>query len=200
MPLEQQDDVAPGRGACQADRLGVGLRGGQGELPMRLPRVATSELLGDEDRLLGREEELGRASHPLLDGSNDRRVRVAAEHRHVARVEIDVVVAVHVGERGAVATVHVDRQIVVRGHPRHRCPVRHVRLGAGQELKRLRPLGAEPRELGVVQLADPVPIEVAQRGHVGGGYPRTRTPTRRATVRGEDARAARVDLDVRGRP
>src|SRR2546430_1243283 len=142
---------------------------------MRLALVATGKLLGDEDRLLGGEEELGRARHPLLDGSDDRRLRVAAEHRHVARVEVDVVVTVDVGERGAVATVDVDRQVVVRGHPRHRRPVRHVRGGAGKELERPRPLGTEPRELGVVQLAYPVPIEVAQRGHVGGGYLRTRT-------------------------
>ena len=143
---------------------------------MPLSRVATGKLLGDDDRLLRGEEELGRARHPLLDGSDDRGVCVAAEHRHVARVEVDVVVAVDVGERRTVATVDVNRQIVVGGHPRHRCPVRHVRGGAGQELDRPGPLGAEPRELGVVQLADPVPIEVAQRGHVGGRLPANANP------------------------
>src|SRR5580765_2015948 len=142
---------------------------------MRLQRVAARELLRDDDRRLGRKQELGRARDPFPDRANDRGVRMTAEHRQVARVEVHVEVSVDVGERRALAVIDVDRQVVVGGHPRHRRPVRHVGGGAGEELERPRSLGAEPRELRVVQLADPIPIEVTQRRHVIGGYPATRS-------------------------
>ena len=91
VPAEQQDDLAAGHGPGQTDRFGVRLGRRQRELPVGLSRVPPCELLRDQDRFLGRQQELRRAGRPLLHRADDRRIRVAAERRQVARVEVEVV-------------------------------------------------------------------------------------------------------------
>ena len=127
--------------------------------------VAARELLGHDDRVLGGQEELRRARDLVRHGSDDRGVRVAAEHREVARVRVDVPEAVDVGEAGTVAVGDVDRLVVVGGHPGHRGAVRHVRAGPLEQGHGRRALRAEPGELLLVEGADPSAIEVAVGRH-----------------------------------
>ena len=165
VPLEQHHDLAIGDGASQPDRLGVRLRRRERELPVGLERIAPRELLGDRDRVLGRQQELGREPHALADGLHDLGHRVAAEHREVARVEVDVGETVDIGEPRALAVIDVDRCVVVRGHPRHRRAVRHVRARSSEKRVGARTIDAEPLELFLVESSDQVPIEVALGRH-----------------------------------
>jgi hypothetical protein len=88
------------------------------------------------------------------------RVGVPAEHGHVRSVEIDVAESVDVGEAGPVTAVDVDGLIVVRGHPRHRQAVRHVRAGPVEQRKRTRSALPESGQLTGVQVADFYAIEI----------------------------------------
>ena len=162
--LEQHDHVAPGDRPGQPDGLGVGLGGGQRELPLG-HRVAAGELLGHHDRGLGRQQELGGPRHLGRRRGHDHRVRMPAEHGHVRGVEVDVAEPVDVGEAGAPAVVDVDRLVVVGGHPGHRRAVGHVRPGAADHGQRPGPGLAEARQLPGVQLADPGPVKITLRGH-----------------------------------
>ena len=162
--VEQQYDLPAGRRASQPDRLGVRLGRGQRELPVA-HRIAPRQLLGDLDRRLGRQQELGRPGGLVGDRADDRRVGMAAEHRHVGGVEVDVVEAVDVGESGAGAVRDVDGLVVVRRHPGAGDAVGHVRAGPLQRRQRARPVGPEPGELLLVQGADTSAVEVAVRRH-----------------------------------
>ena len=125
LAVEHQDPVAAGRDAGHADRLGVRVRRGARVLPLRQPEAA-GELLGHDDRVLDREQELVAAGDPVAHGAHQRLRRVAAEHRHVGDVEVAVLVAVDVGEVGALALGDPQRQVVVAAdHPGHRDAVGH---------------------------------------------------------------------------
>jgi hypothetical protein len=71
---------------------------------------------------------------------------VTGEHARVGEVEVDIAVAVDVGERRAASSVDHDRRMLVeRRHPGHRHAVRHVWPGAFEKAHAARPkLGEEP--------------------------------------------------------
>jgi hypothetical protein len=87
LAVEQEHLVTAGDDPRHPGRLRVGLRGGERELPHR-QRVSAGELLGDDDRVLGREQELVAPRYTVGDGPDDRLGSVAAEHRHVRDVEV----------------------------------------------------------------------------------------------------------------
>ena len=164
VPLEQHDHVAPCGGPGQPDGLGVGLGGRQRELPVR-NGIAAGEFLGYLDRRFSRQQELRGPRHLRLHRRHDRRVRVTAEHRHVRGVEVHVAEPVDVGEPRALTMVDVDRLVVVRRHPCHRHAVGHVRAGPADHGERPGPYVAEARQFLGVQLTDPCPVKITQRGH-----------------------------------
>ena len=79
-------------------RLGAGVR----EAPLGQPE-APPQLLGDDDRALGRGGEVRAARRAGRDRGDDRRVGVADAHDAEAVVEVDVLVAVHVPHARALA-------------------------------------------------------------------------------------------------
>ena len=101
LPSKNSDLVPAGQRARDADRLGVGVRRAQRELPLR-QAVPAAELLRDPERVLVRQQELRAPRHAAAHGLHHRLRRVAAEHAHVRDVEVGVLVAVDVAEPRAV--------------------------------------------------------------------------------------------------
>jgi hypothetical protein len=112
LPVEQQDLLATGHLAGDADHLSVRLRRGGGELPLRQP-VTCRQVLRDGDRILCREQELVPARHLGAHGLHDRGRRVPAKGAHVGDVHVQVLVPVHIGEVGALAVGDPDRGVLV---------------------------------------------------------------------------------------
>src|SRR3954447_1971712 len=93
--LDLQDQIAPGGGTREMDRIERGLTARVVEAPLGKAEPPL-ELLGDGNRVL---RWSGEVSAPLdlgLHGGDDRGVGVSHAHRAEAVVEVDVLVAVHV--------------------------------------------------------------------------------------------------------
>ena len=166
LAVEHQHLVSAGHHARDPDHLGVGLRRGQRVLPLG-EAVAARELLGHDDRVLGRQQELVAARHAVAHRPHDRLGRVAAEHRHVGDVEVAVREPVDVGEPGPLPGVHPDRQVVIgAAEPGHRHAVGHRVPGARPQLGRPGASRVEPLVLGVLELLDQVAVD--RRGEHGG--------------------------------
>lgn len=165
LAVEDEDDVPAGQGPGQADHLGVRLGAGEGELPFRHP-VASGEVLGDEDRVLAREQKLVAAPHPLADRLDDRGRRVAAESAHVGEVEVQIGVAVDIGERRPFTLRYPRRRVVVKViHPGHRDPSRHGSARPLPQLHRPRVIGDEAGVLGNLEPLDAARIQSGQIDH-----------------------------------
>ena len=82
-------------GAHQVDGVHRRLGAGVAEAPQRQPEPA-GQLLGDDDRVLGRLGEVRALGDPALHRLDDRRVGVADDHHAVAAVQVDVLGAVDV--------------------------------------------------------------------------------------------------------
>ena len=96
------DGVAARVGARDPDRVHRRLGAGVRVAPARQAPAAL-QVLGDDDRVLGRGGEVRAARVALLHRAPDRRVRVALDHRAEAVVEVEVLVAVDVPDARAVA-------------------------------------------------------------------------------------------------
>ena len=94
---EHQDALAPGCDAGHPERLGVGRGGGYRELPLRQAE-AQSELFAHAHGRLGGQEQLHAPCGLGADSLGQPGVGVAEYGRHVAHVEVDIAVAVDVGE------------------------------------------------------------------------------------------------------
>ncbi len=157
--VEEQHLVAAGGHPGDADGLRVGLAGRERVLPLR-QAIPTSQLLGDDDGILGRQQELVAPSHAIAHRADERLRSVAAEHRHVGDVEVPIGVAVHVGEPGAVALGDPRRRVVIAAHvPGHGHAVGHRRPSALPERDGPGVLGAEAVVLGVLEGSDAVAID-----------------------------------------
>ena len=171
---EDDDDRSPGAVTREPDRLGVGARGGQRELPAGQV-VAVGEQSRRLDALLDREQELHAARGAVRDRRDHGGRREAAARGQVGLVEVDVRVPVDVGEPAALAVRDVDRPVLVEpGHPRHRHAVGHQRPCArGQRGRSARAL-LEPRTLARMHLAEPGAVDRGRghgRQHDGRGVP-----------------------------
>ena len=145
--------------AGEPDRLGVRAGRRERELPAG-QAVAVAEELGGGDALLDGEQELQAARGPLRDRFQHRGRGEAARGAQVRLVEVEVLVAVDVGEAAAGAVRDVDRVVVVEtGHPGHRDAVGHQRARALRQRGRPARPAAERRALGGVELAEPGAID-----------------------------------------
>jgi hypothetical protein len=166
--VEHQHDFASGHLAGEADHLGVRLRGGERELPLRQP-VAPGQVLGDRDRVLAGQQELGAVLHPTGDCIDDRVRRVAAEGAHVRDVHVEIGVPVDVCELGALAVGHPDRRVVVEVvHPHHRHAARHRTAGLLLERQGSGPFGNEASVLRLLELSHACGVDA---GRVRHAYP-----------------------------
>ena len=94
------DGVPPGGRARDADRVHRRLGAGVDVAPLRQAE-ASCELLGDDDRVLGRRGEVCAELDTLLDRARDHRVGVTLHHRAEAVVEVEQLVPVHVPDARA---------------------------------------------------------------------------------------------------
>ena len=125
LAVEDEHHLPPGRVPGEPDHLGVRLRRGQRELPLR-HAVAGGEVLGDRDRVLAGKQELVAELHAFRDRLHDRRRGVSTERAHVGHVHVEVRVAVEVGEIGTRSVRDGDRRVLVEvvhpgawARPRH---------------------------------------------------------------------------------
>ena len=182
-PVEDEHLRAPLDLARDAQGEAVGVRRGQRELPVRHAEAA-AQLLGDPDRVLGRHHR--RHAAELADAPRDRahrRLRGVAGHRaRVAEREVDVLVAVDVGEVGA-ARLGVEERIAAD-------PLRHPRHRDAEDLGAARLLGELERARRA--LAEEPALALDQRLQVRAlDHSRTRAHGRRACRRERRASNAR---------
>ena len=152
-----EDRVATGMCARDPNRVHRRLRARVREAPLRQAPPAR-ELLGDEDRIVGRHGEVRAEPHPFLDRLRDRGMGMALHHRAEAVVEIDAPCAVDVPDVRALAALEVDRPRVeelVRGRDaadeNRARPLEHTSR-SGRRL-------VEPTLLALGQLAKPIPVD-----------------------------------------
>ena len=107
------DRVAARVAARDPDRVHRRLRAGVDE-PPPVEAPAPLQLLGDDHAVLGRGGEVRAERDPLADGPDDRRVRVALDHRAEAVVEVPHAVAVDVVDDRPLAGRQVDRPRIAR--------------------------------------------------------------------------------------
>ena len=162
---EDQHLVVVGGGARDAERLGVGGGGGEGELP-RCHAKAFAQQPGDRDRILGRQQEVAAAGEALRDRACDRRRAEAAHHAEVALRHVEIAIAVDVGEIGAVAVRHENLGAgIERRHPGAGHAVRHQFAALGVERVGVRGLRLEARHFLGAQGLQLVMIEANGVGH-----------------------------------
>ena len=154
-----------GGAARDAERLGVGGGGGEGELPRRHAEAFAQQAC-DRDRILGRQQEVAAAGEALGDRARDRRGAEAAHHAEVALRHVEIAVAVDVGETGAVAVRHEDLGAgIERRHPGAGHAVRHQVAALGVERVGARRVRLEARDFLGAQGMQPVMIETDGAGH-----------------------------------
>ena len=163
-PVVHDDLAAAGQVPGVADRVPVGVRGRQRELPVGQP-----EPLGQprrhRDRVLGRQHRRDPAARAAGHGLDGRRGGVAHHRAGVAEAEVDVVDAVDAGEVRAGGALDEDREVAgPLDHPAHRDAARHVRRGLLGEGPGPRPGGGEGGAFAGVQLG--------QAGAVDGAHDR----------------------------
>ena len=105
--LDLDHQVALGQRAHQVDGVHGRLGAGVGEPPQRQAEAA-DQLVGEPDGVLGGLGEVGAASDLAGHRLDDRGVAVAGDGRAVPAVHVDVLVAVHVPDVGALAVAHPD--------------------------------------------------------------------------------------------
>ena len=125
--IENHQLFAPGYMSSNAHHLGIGTGGRQGELPVRQTNLLRQQAT-DLHRIGGRQQKLRAALHLPADSVNDRLGCIAHGHAQVGHVEIQIAVAIHVGELGAAGMLDEGRtETVERNHPSHRHALWHVR-------------------------------------------------------------------------
>ena len=102
------DRVAAGEAASDPDRVHRRLRARVQKAPA-FKAPAPLQLLRHEDAVLGRGGEVGALRDAVAHRADDRRVRVALDHRSEAVVEVPHAVAVDVVDDGSLAGREIDR-------------------------------------------------------------------------------------------
>lgn len=93
--------------------------------------VGQSDLLGEQAAdlhgILGWQQELCAALYLSTHRIDDRLGRIAHGHAQVGDVEVQIAVAIHIGELGAARVIDKGRaKTIQRNHPGHRHTLRHV--------------------------------------------------------------------------
>jgi hypothetical protein len=126
MPAEDHDAGPLRHETRDPDHLGIRPGGRQRELP-KWQADAFRQYFTDQDGVRRRQQELAAAARLGTERAGDGRIAVADRHRQITEIEIEVIVAVRVGERSALAAGNVDRRCPVQAcHPRHGDPHGHV--------------------------------------------------------------------------
>ena len=138
------DRVAARRGARNADRVHRGLGARVRVSPLRQAPTAL-ELVGDDDRVLGRRGKVRALLHALDDSLRDDRMGVTLDHRAEAVVKVDHLRAINVPDVGADTALEVDRpriaELVRRGHTarqRNLCALVHAARSGRVRIQLLR--------------------------------------------------------------
>src|SRR5579859_7791330 len=105
--MEDQDFGALRDFACDADGETVGISGGERELPVRKAEAAL-EIFADPERVFGGKHEGDAFFDAARDGLGDDCRGVAGHRASVAEAEVNVVVAVNVGEVRAAGGFYED--------------------------------------------------------------------------------------------
>src|SRR5690348_12221033 len=106
--LDLDDQVPAGDRPHQVDGVHGGFGAGVGETPAR-EAEPEGELVGHRDRVRRGLGEVGAVLDLVRDGLHDRRVGVASQGGAVAAVQVDVFVAVDIGDLRAAAAAQPDR-------------------------------------------------------------------------------------------
>ncbi len=132
--IEDQHLGPLGDHARHAQGEAVGIGGGEGKLPVGQTKAALQLLPHPDDILIGQHQRDPFADL-LLDGF-DRGIRTVTGHgAGIAEAEVDVGIAVHVGEVGAFGFLHKDRERArPADHPQHRHAAMQRLAGALVEL------------------------------------------------------------------
>ena len=189
--------------ARDPDRVHRRLRAGVRVAPLRQVPAA-HELLGDDDRVLGRRREVGAVLVAVAQRAADRGVRVALDHRAEAVVEVPHLVAVDVPHLRAGPALEVDRPRIAQLVRRRDARAQHL-VGAAVHLGRRPGPVVELLLLALDQLLDAAAVQRDGRRHGHARSPR-RCPHVRVTAaggpgrRGVPARLRRsVDRAPRGK-
>ncbi len=194
--LDLHDHVAAGEPAREVDRVHRGLGAGVREAPVR-EAPAAAQLLGDDDRALGRRGEVRALVHPRLHGGGDDRVRVTDAHDAEAVVEVGVLVAVHVPHLRAGPALEVDGPRVGLLELRRHAAGHHG-AGAGEVLTRANGALAQARTFALHQRGDAGSIDVLG-GRQGCGHARA-PPSRVTWKAGHRARPPSSERTAREAP
>ena len=162
-PVVDEDLRPAGDLPGQPDREPVGVRGRERELPVRQAEPA-GELLGDHDRVLGREHERRPPAHLVGHGLGGGLGGVAGHRAGVAQAQVDVLVPVDVGEAGArrLGDEHGKRARPL-DHPVHRHAGEQRSPGAFEELSRARMLAGEALVLAGLEPGQPRAVDGGPR-------------------------------------
>src|ERR1022692_3270562 len=106
--LDLDDRVTAGDGAHEVNRVHRDLGAGVAEAPLRQAEP-DGKLLGDDERVWRRLGEVRAETDLAADGRHDRRMAVPSQRRAVSSGQVDVLVAVHVVDLGALAVAEPDR-------------------------------------------------------------------------------------------
>ena len=131
--VEDEDLVAAGDRARDAQGKAVGVRRGRRDLPARQAE-ALDQKLADDGRVLARQHGRQAARSLRRDRRGDGRRRMAEHRARIAEAEVDQAMAVRIGERGAARLGDNERE--GQGpiaHPMHRHAVVEAFRALGRE-------------------------------------------------------------------
>ena len=149
--------------ACDANGEAVGVGGGERELPERKAETAL-EIFADPERVLGGKHERDAFAHAAGNGFGDDLRRVAGHGAGVAEAEVDVIVAINVGEMGASGGFHEDREGAGPFvHPVHGDAAEKRALGAEIEFGGTRVIGDETFFFALVKGAEARAVDGGHR-------------------------------------
>ena len=154
---EARHEPAPGHQAGEAERPAVGVRRREGEGPARQPE-ARRQLVGHPRRVLGGEHgrDAAEVLHSVSHGRHGGRRRVTRHRTRVTEREVDVGVAVEVGDAAPRSLGEEDREAAgPLGHPGHRHAADQVGGGGGRRGGRPGASGREGGTLADQQLLQP---------------------------------------------
>ena len=169
-PVEHQDLGPAGEIPRDPQDEAVGVRGGESQLPQRQPEAAL-ELAGHPDGVRGGHHGGDTVPGPLGQHVGHKGEGMAGHGPGIAQSEVDVLVAVDVGDAGAFCGLHEHGETSgPTGHPRHGHAGEEVLLGLLSQLRRLRvevlEVGAFLGEAGAEQVAVDGSHGVPQEGRL----------------------------------
>ncbi len=193
------DRLAAGQRTRDPDRVHRRLRARVDKAPAR-QREALGKRLGDDHRVFGDRREMRSQLGAIAQRLHDRGMCVPLHHRAETVVEVPVAVAVHVGDRGAVARGQIDRPGVAQLVGGGDAAAKRA-LGAFEHRRRARRALVQARDLFERELLDALAVDMdgAADGHrclLGWEAPRRdcRAPAGQVSARASPAQSVSMCL------